>query len=367
MTRHIVKHIPPIGSGVAASGARCRHAALLSQPRHWKLKNNNQFNYPQNIYCGILSCGHGGGGGGSGGGKGTRRDVLLHSVRPFSTRFAVVIAWFSGRAVFTPPTCPRALTYAAVTSIYAYHTDPPRVCHIHCFMFRLPSCSTGSRVCRGGFLSLCAVCGVAPFNLCPAGAFFFSFCSPLSCMSCSCIIIITSPPSPVLISPLQQVLRARWPRTKKGARGPGDDISEIMSWFTPVPSPRPPPPLCPRWRREGTAKVSTNAIPSPVTRHRVASRWASLRSICRRKHTSYNYDSNEPSSATATPFYRQRQESLRLFKQIILYAYLTVNLFNFKTNIQTKDTMCAIYNYNYNCCWSLWVEFLFFMLKEEKN
>lgn len=66
----------------------------LFYSRRSKLANNNQFNYPQNIYCRIGFVIQ----------TRRRRDVifLLHYVRPFSRRFVVVIAWFSV-CCFTQP------------------------------------------------------------------------------------------------------------------------------------------------------------------------------------------------------------------------------------------------------------------------
>lgn len=84
-----------------------------------KLANNNQFNYPQNIFCRI--------------GfviqpqrrrEEMRSDFLLHRVRPFSRRFVVIIARFSVRC-FTQSTYLRALTHrsCACAPICTHHAD----------------------------------------------------------------------------------------------------------------------------------------------------------------------------------------------------------------------------------------------------
>lgn len=122
--------------------------------------------------------------------EGTSSDFLLHSVRPFSRRFVVVIAWFSARC-FTQPTYLRALTYSgcAAASIYTYHTDPRWVCHIRCFVFRLLSLRAVG-LFGGRLSSLCAL------FWCLALLFFFllnPFLYFFFCVSCSSII--TSPPS----------------------------------------------------------------------------------------------------------------------------------------------------------------------------
>lgn len=137
------------GPGVAPSAAQTRHAACVHIQDTRNLKNNNQFNYPQNIYCGILSCGH----------KRRRerdapRCLAALSVRPFSTRFAVVIAWFSARAVFTPPTYP---AYAHVRRL--------RRC-IHLYV------SHGSALSLSHPLFLCAASSSALFGLVCREAFW---------------------------------------------------------------------------------------------------------------------------------------------------------------------------------------------------
>lgn len=96
-----------------------------------KTANNNQFNYPQNIYCRIGFV------------MQTQRrrvattsDFLLHSARPFSRRFVVVIAWFSV-CCFTRPSYQCGFSGCAAASIYTYHPDLRWVCHICCFIFCL--------------------------------------------------------------------------------------------------------------------------------------------------------------------------------------------------------------------------------------
>lgn len=105
----------------------CRHGAALYSDR--ETANNNQFNYPQNIYCG------------TGFVMQTQRrrvvttsDFLLHSARPFSRRFVVVIAWFSV-CCFTRPSYQCGFSGCAAASIYTYHPDLRWVCHICCFIF----------------------------------------------------------------------------------------------------------------------------------------------------------------------------------------------------------------------------------------
>ena len=99
--------------------------------------NNNQFNYPQNIYCGIGFV------------MQTQRrrvattsDFLLHSARPFSRRFVVVIAWFSV-CCFTRPSYQCGFSGCAAASIYTYHPDLRWVCHICCFICCLLLGATG--------------------------------------------------------------------------------------------------------------------------------------------------------------------------------------------------------------------------------
>lgn len=111
--------------------ARVDTAPLLYSDR--ETANNNQFNYPQNIYCrmGFVM-------------QTQRRrvattsDFLLHCARPFSRRFVVVIAWFSV-CCFTRQSyqCGFAYSGCAAAFIYTYHPDLRWVCHIGCFIFRL--------------------------------------------------------------------------------------------------------------------------------------------------------------------------------------------------------------------------------------
>lgn len=98
----------------------------------------------------------------------------------------------------------------------------------------------------------------------PQGLFFPLVFPPLPCLCHVAILLLL-----LLLHPFSFLLCSRCCELADPERikehGPGDDISEIMSCFTRVPSPHTPPaaPL---------AEVFTNAVPSPVTRHRVASR-----------------------------------------------------------------------------------------------
>lgn len=205
--------------------------------------------------------------------EGTSSDFLLHSVRPFSRRFVVVIAWFSARC-FTQPTYLRALTYSgcAAASIYTYHTDPRWVCHIRCFVFRLLSLRAVG-LFGGRLSSLCAF-------LASHVVVFFSFKSLFVFFLSVCHVAVLLPLLPLHLL-LSFLLCSRCsglsdPAQKRDHR-PGDDISEIMSCFTRTP----PPSLHPSLPLRGgkvRRRSFTNAIPSPVTHYRVAARWASLRS-----------------------------------------------------------------------------------------
>lgn len=182
-----------------------RHAAAFISKTE-KLATNNQFNYPQNIYCRtgfVIQTQRRR--------DGARSDFLLHWVRPFSRRFVVVIARFSV-CCFTPPSYLRAFTCSscAAAPIYTYHPDPRWVCHICCFMFRLLSClELYGLVCRRSHWPVCNT-GIIWVFIC--SFFFFTFVS-LS-VWCGHVYrsIITSPP---LVAPLQQVLRPLWPCTKR--------------------------------------------------------------------------------------------------------------------------------------------------------
>lgn len=116
-------------NGLKVIMSACRHVAALYSDR--ETANNNQFNYPQNIYCRIGFV------------MQTQRrrvattsDFLLHSARPFSRRFVVVIAWFSV-CCFTRPSYQCGFSGCAAASIYTYHPDLRWVCHICCFIFCL--------------------------------------------------------------------------------------------------------------------------------------------------------------------------------------------------------------------------------------
>lgn len=123
------EHILPIAW--KSLWGRADTAPLLYSDR--EAANNNQFNYPQNIYCrrGFVM-------------QTQRRrvattsDFLLHCARPFSRRFVVVIAWFSV-CCFTRPSyqCGYTFSGCAATSIYTYHPDLRWVCHIGCSIFCL--------------------------------------------------------------------------------------------------------------------------------------------------------------------------------------------------------------------------------------
>lgn len=199
-----------------------RHAAAFISKTE-KLATNNQFNYPQNIYCRtgfVIQTQRRR--------DGARSDFLLHWVRPFSRRFVVVIARFSV-CCFTPPSYLRAFTCSscAAAPIYTYHPDPRWVCHICCFMSRLLSClELYGLVCRRSHWPVCNT-GIIWVFIC---SFFFFFYFRLSvCLMWSCVpqynYLSSSRCSSAAGAPASLTLH------KKDHR-PGDDISEIMSIFT---------------------------------------------------------------------------------------------------------------------------------------
>lgn len=103
----------------------CAHMAAALIFKTEKLANNNQFNYPQNIYCRIgfvIQTQKQEGAG--------RKEWLLAApcARPFSRRFVVIIAWFSV-CCFTSPGYLCDFPYAALCRCvhwYVSHRSAPR-------------------------------------------------------------------------------------------------------------------------------------------------------------------------------------------------------------------------------------------------
>lgn len=292
----------------SGSRAHCRHAALPSRPTHWKLKNNNQFNYPQNIYCWILSCGHrgGGGGGDSWEGRGTAAlscySLCVHFPHGLPSLLPDLVA-----ALFFLYT-----TYAAAASIYAYHADPRWALSHPLFYVPPPLLLQGLARLQGEAFWAC----VAPFNLDPAGTFFFLslvFSShPYLCHVALLLLLLLSI---ILLHLFPSLLRSRCCQLADPERiqkqCPGDDISQIMSHFTRVPSTtstlHPQSPMHPATCKEGMAKVLTSAsyyLSLGIEWRQGEPLYAAVN--CHRhlqtKHTGCNYDSNEHSSATAWRF-----------------------------------------------------------------
>lgn len=209
-----------------------RHAAAFIFKTE-KLANNNQFNYPQNIYCRI--------------GfviqpqrrrEEMRSDFLLHRVRPFSRRFVVVIARFSVRC-FTQSTYLRALTHRSCTSapICTHHADLRWVCHICCFVSCLLSCSEQYGLVLECPTGLCVILASHEYLLVLLRTLVLHFCAlsvwlGLRWSCASQYNYLSSRRSSAAGAPASPTLH-------KKDRRPGDDISEIMSIFTHTAHPLP--------------------------------------------------------------------------------------------------------------------------------
>lgn len=204
-----------------------RHAAAFTFTTE-KLANNNQFNYPQNIYCRIgfviqtqrrrVE---------------TRSDFLLHCVRPF---FQTVCRRYC------PIYC--VLFYTAKLSV--------RVQQLYGFLHLYVSHRSALSLSH---LLFCVSClelwdcwshwPVRKTDI--TRAFIWAFL----CGFAFCLVFVFSSYGYVL----QQVLQP--PTLLIKDHNPGYDISEMMSIFTRT---SPPPP-------SGENKIFTNATSSPVTHH----------------------------------------------------------------------------------------------------